>query len=133
MAWIPKEIEALLAADGKRRYEYFIHRVCATRKVWGLYADGWASLGDDDEKQKLILFWPHEVFATRFRTEAWQAYVPKAIELDAFLTRWIPGMKLEGVGPAIFPVGSGSAVLVTLEDLDANLRHELSEVHGEDV
>ena len=41
-------LEALLAADGKRRYEYFVHRVCDMDKIWGLHHNGWASLGDGD-------------------------------------------------------------------------------------
>jgi hypothetical protein len=132
MAWTPKEQEvaALLAADGARRYEYFIHRVCDTRKVWALYQDGWASLGDGE--QKLIPFWPHPVFATRFATGDWTGYSPREIELEAFLKQWIPGLATEGIEAAIFPNSAGSAVIVGLADLEANLRHELAESYGEE-
>lgn len=132
MTWIPreKEIDAMLSADGKRRYEYFVHRVCDTRKVWGLFNDGWASLGDGEKK--LIPFWPHQVFAERFKTTEWSSYTPRDIDLGVFLERWIPGMRAEGVGPAVFPNASGSAVIVSLDDLEANLRHELSESYGEE-
>lgn len=131
MAWIPKEkeIEAMLAADVKRRYEYFIHRVCDTRKVWSLYDGGWASLGDGTKK--LIPLWPHKTYAERFKKEGWNTYVPKEIELGVFLERWIPGMKADGVEPAVFPVGSGNSVVVSLADLEANLRHELADAYGE--
>ena len=40
-------------------------------------------------------------------------------------------MRKEGIGPAVFPVPSGSAILVSLDDLEANLRHELAEYHGD--
>ncbi|MBI5426634.1 MAG: DUF2750 domain-containing protein [Opitutae bacterium] len=132
MAWLPKEkeVEAMLGADGKKRYEYFIHRVCDTRKVWGLHDGGWASLGDGDKKW--IPFWPHEIYASRFRTADWSSYVPKEIELGAFLDRWLPGMRADGVAAAIFPVGPGSSVLVSLDDLEANLRHELSNSYEEE-
>lgn len=131
MPWIPKEkeIDALLAADAKRRYEYFIHRVCDTRKVWGLYSDGWASLGDGAEK--LIPFWPHQAYALRFQVGDWSTFEPREIELDDFLDHWIAGMRKNGVAPAIFPVGSGKAVVVTLDDLEANLRFQLAEAYGE--
>lgn len=133
MTWVPreKEIAALLAADGRPRYEYFIHRVCDTRRVWALYDDGWASLGDGDEK--LIPFWPHAVFAERFAVGEWVTYTPREIELDAFLSTWIPGLAAEGVQPAIFPNQEGKAIIITLADLEANLRHELSESYGEDA
>lgn len=132
MTWTPKEreIEAVLAADGKHRYEYFIHRVCDTRQVWGLYQDGWASLGDGSDK--LIPFWPHARFAERFATGGWERYVPREIELETFLARWIPGMQSEGIQAAIFPDAKGSAVIVRPADLEANLRHELAESYDED-
>lgn len=132
MTWVPKEkeIAAVLAADGRRRYEYFIHRVCDTRKVWGLYDEGWASLGDSTEK--LLPFWPHAVFAQRFALGEWKAYTPRAIELDAFLATWIPGLEIEGVQPAIFPNQEGRAVILSLADLEADLRRELADSHGED-
>lgn len=132
MAWIPKEkeVEAMLTAEGRRRYEYFIHRVCDTRKVWGLYDDGWASLSE--KEKRLIPLWPHETYAERFKNADWSSYTPKEIELGIFLEQWIPGMKAEGVDPAVFPVGTGSSVLVSLTDLEANLRHELAESYDED-
>lgn len=132
MAWIPreKEIGAMLAADGKRRYEYFIHRVCDTRKIWGLYDEGWASLGDGEKK--LIPLWPHAAYAERFKKAEWTSYAPREIELGVFLDRWIPGMKADGVQPAIFPIGTGNSVVVSLADLEAHLRHELAESYQEE-
>lgn len=126
-----KEFASVVAADAQHRFEYFVHRVCETKKVWTLYSEGWASF-EEDGKQ-MIPFWPHEQYAARFRSGEWAAYEPKSIELHEFLDRWIAGMKKEGVGPAIFPVESGSAILVGLDDLDANLRHELAEYYGEEV
>lgn len=132
MSWTlkDKELEAVLAADAQHRYEYFVHRVCETRNVWALYQEGWASLGDGDEK--LIPFWPHEKYAARFAIGDWESYAPKAIELEAFIGRWLPGMESEGIRPAIFPNLQGAAVVVSYADLDASLRHELAVVHGEE-
>ncbi len=120
----------MFAAEATRRYEYFIHRICDTRKVWGLYEKGWASLGDGGHK--LIPFWPHRVYAERFKGKDWSSYEPKEIDLRAFLDRWIPGMKREGTGAAIFPVASGSSVVVNLDDLEANIRHELADSYEEE-
>jgi hypothetical protein len=126
MPWIPNgnEIEGLLTADGKHRYEYFIKHVCASRKVWGLHSDGWATLGQGEKRY--FPLWPHEVYAERYRADDWQAYTPKAIDLERFLEMWIPGMKANGVEPAIFPVGAGDSIFVLLEELEANLRRELA-------
>ncbi len=127
MPWVPKdsEIEAMIGADGRRRYEYFIHRVGDTRRVWSLHADGWAALGDDEGK-KLFPLWPHRKYAERFKKEEWEGYTPQAIDLDPFIDEWLPKMKESGVSPAVFPVSSGASVVVTCEELQANLRDELS-------
>jgi hypothetical protein len=131
MAWVPndKEIEAVLAEGGKRRYNYFLQHVCDTREVWGLYGDGWAILSDGD--QKFVPFWPHEIYAAHFGKVGWSSYEPRAVDLDAFLERWIPKMIKDGVQPAIFPVGSGSSIIVRLEDLEIHLRHELTKHEDE--
>ena len=115
----------MVAADGKRRYEYFIHRVADTQRVWSLHADGWAALGDDEGK-KLFPLWPHEKYAERFKKEGFEAYEPRAIDLDLFVEEWLPKMKEAGVSPAVFPVATGASVVVSCDDLQANLRHELS-------
>ncbi len=127
MAWIlkEKEIEALLTADGKRRYEYFIHRVCETRKIWGLHDQGWASLADGDTK--LLPLWPHATYARKFKTRDWSKYEPAEIDLDDFLGLWVPRLKTDNIQPAIFPVGIGNAVIVTVDDLEADLRQELGD------
>lgn len=121
----PSEIEnaALLAASGAQRYAYFLRRVCASGKVWGLHCDGWAILGEGN--RRLLPLWPDEAFAEHFRQADLAAYAPKSIELSGFLDQWLPGMKAKGMEVAIFPVGSGDSVFVVLDELEANLRHGL--------
>jgi hypothetical protein len=133
MTWVPKdkEIEALLSADAKRRYEYFIRRVCETRKVWCLYDEGWASFSEGE--RKLMPFWPHETYAAHFKTGEWSSFLPQAIELEEFIKEWIPCLKKEGLSPAIFPASAGAGIVLDLEDLEADLRYELSETQGEDI
>jgi hypothetical protein len=131
MTWVPseREIASVLSADTRHRYEYFIHRVCEAKAVWALYQEGWASIGDEGGGQ-MIPFWPHQAFAAAFATGAWAGFEPRKIALDDFLQTWIPGMRQRGVEPAIFPVAAGNSAVVSLDDLDANLRHELDEVYG---
>ena len=118
-----KEVDSLLGADARHRYAYFIERVCEARKVWGLFNGGWATLCEGSDT--FIPFWPHPTYAERFRTGAWHAYQVKEIELSTFMERWIPGMKKDGIGPAIFPVSEGSLATISVDDLEANLRCEL--------
>lgn len=87
-------------------------------------------LGEGDKK--LIPLWPHEAYVERFREEDWALYEPKDIELGVFLECWIPDMKKAGAEPAIFPIASGISVVVSLDDLEADLRRELSDYYEEE-
>lgn len=133
MTWVPteKEIADVLRADGEHRLEYFIHRVCEARALWALFDDGWASYPDDDGTP-LILLWPHQVFAQPYAAGSWAAFTPRRIPLDEFLETWIDGMRRANTKPALFPVPSGNSIIVTLDELEAGLRQELSEVYGVD-
>lgn len=132
MSWVlkEKEISALLVAEGKRRYEYFIHRVCDTEQIWGLYDGGWAHMGDGENK--FLPLWPHEEYARRFALGEWSSYQPQEIELHEFLQDWLSDLTAKGVGVAIFPTAFAGAVTVSLADLEAHLRHELAEYYGEE-
>jgi len=131
MSWVPtdKEIADVLAADAGHRYEYFVHRVCETRAVWALYQDGWASV-TEDAGEPMIPFWPHAAFAAAFARGAWAGFEPRKIDLADFLETWIPGMRKQGVQPAVFPAPSSTSAVVSVEDLDRVLRHELDHVYG---
>jgi hypothetical protein len=131
MTWELSEKEriSVLAADSRHRYEYFIHRVCETKAVWALYNEGWASVGQDTG-ESLIPLWPHEAYAEAFAKTGWVGFTPRRIALDDFLKAWIPGMRKEGIQPAIFPVPDGNSAVLPLDDLDAHLRQELAEVYG---
>jgi len=133
MPWNPseREIASVIGADTGHRYEYWIHRVCETKAVWALYHEGWASVAGDDGQQ-MIPFWPHQAFANAFATGAWAGFEARKIDLHDFLETWIPGMRKQAIEPAIFPVTGGSSAIVTLDNLDANLLHELNEVYGID-
>ncbi len=85
-----KKIENILSMPINERYDYFIRKVAEFEELWGLYNDGWASLGGAD---KIVLpFWPEMEFAELCCTGQWQEYKPKAISVSDFMQKWIPGM-----------------------------------------
>jgi len=130
MSWIPKdrEIEALLSSDSKRRYEYFVRRVCDTQTVWGLYDEGWASIADE-AGEPLLALWPHPVYAKKLATDDWEAYQPAQIPLREFFDEWLPRLKKEKLMFAIFPIPQGGAIGISAEDLESSLRLECAEYY----
>ena len=119
-----KKIENLIKMTGKDRYQYFIRKVADFETVWSLFADGWA-MTSDDEGKKAIPFWPEKELTNLCASDAWEKYTPKQINLDHFLTKWLPGMKKDGVLLAIFPTPKNKGVLTQPNDLLSSLEEEL--------
>ena len=128
MTWRPtdKEIASVLQLDGPRRYSYWVKKVADQQEVWSLWQEsGWALAGDDQGRQ-LIPVWPHERFAGLCAHDIWAGYVPKRVELDVWIERWIPGMERDGRLVAVFPTPGDRGVAVEPAKLGDDLREELT-------
>jgi hypothetical protein len=127
MAWVPteKEIAAVLALEDAKRYTYFIKKVADQQVLWSLRTEGGWVLAGDDQGHELVPVWPHEKFAALCAKDEWAGAVPKSIELDAWLERWIPGMERDGKRVAIFPTPGNRGVAIEPARLGADLREEL--------
>ena len=58
----PKQMEAVLALSGVKRFEHFIKVIVDWREVWGLYQDGWA-LAEADDGIIVFPLWPAKEYA----------------------------------------------------------------------
>jgi hypothetical protein len=121
-----KEFAAVSRLDAVARYRYFLKRVADWREVWGLYEDGWMSL-HDDEQRLLLPLWPARRYAEAYRAEHWgQRAEARAIPLPELLEDWLPGLKRDGRGVAIFPVATAKeSIHPSLDDFERDLRKEL--------
>lgn len=127
MTWIPKEeeIKAVLMLDGEKRYTYCIKKMADEQQLWSLrHSDGWA-LSSDDAGHELLPVWPHEKFASLCANGAWADYHPVAIDIDAWLDRWIAGMEKDGKLVAVFPAPQDGGVAVEPRRMESDLRDEL--------
>lgn len=127
MAWTPtdKEIAAVLQLDGPARYSYWVKKIADQQVVWSLWhVEGWALAGDSDGRV-LVPVWPHETFAAMCARDVWAAYTPKAIDVTAWMERWIPGLQRDGRMVAVFPTTADRGVIVDPAVVYENLQHEL--------
>ena len=120
----PKQIEAVLALSGPKRYSHFIKRVADWEVVWSLYDDGWA-MAETDNGIQTVPFWPAEDYAILCSLDHWQGFKPKGIPLDEFMNDLLPSLKGDGVLPGIFPTPAGLSVTPTIEELLDDLNQEL--------
>jgi hypothetical protein len=129
MTWIPgdKEVKSVLALDSAKRYGYCVKKAADEERLWSLrQEDGWA-LASDDAGRELVPVWPHEKFALLCANGTWAGYQAKAIDLDAWLERWIPGIEKDARLIAVFPTPQHKGMAVGPRRFEADLCEELSQ------
>lgn len=122
----PSKVANVLNLDGQARHDYFVRKVADSQAIWGLEKSGWA-MAEDDNGVKVVPFWPEEDFAKMCATGTWKSYAPRKIDLEAFLTRWLPGMQRDGTKVAVFPKPDSQGVIVEPERLRETLVAEASQ------
>jgi hypothetical protein len=118
----PEKIRQVTQLPAPERYGYCVRKVADTQQVWGLHHDGWATAQADGKVA--IPFWPEAAFAQACASGEWEHFQPRAIALDDFLTKWLPGMESNDQLASVFPVPQGSASIAAPADLLADLREE---------
>ncbi|KVF68041.1 hypothetical protein WS75_30070 [Burkholderia sp. FL-7-2-10-S1-D7] len=121
----PKKIESVLRLDAQTRCDYFIRKVADFETVWGLFDTGWATASANGHIA--IPFWPEEDFADACASEEWKNFRAKAISLEEFLSRWLPGMDSDRRICAVFPAPGDKGLLVPPIDLMNLIKQELQQ------
>jgi len=122
-----KQLQAVLALSGAGRYSHFIKVAADQRKVWGLWNDGWA-LASTSEGTQVFPIWPADVYAEKCALENWSQYQPREIELDHLLGKMLPDFNQTEILVGVFPTPQSQGVTLSLNQLEADLRQELSRI-----
>ncbi|MDN2675521.1 DUF2750 domain-containing protein [Janthinobacterium sp. SUN033] len=118
----PDKFKQVAGLPSAERHAYFVRKVADTQEVWGLHHDGWATAQADGKVA--IPFWPEAAFAQACASGDWEHFQARAIGLDDFLAKWLPGMANNKQLAFVFPVPQGSASIAAPGDLLADLREE---------
>lgn len=124
----PKQIESVLALPGPKRYDHFIKVVADWESAWGLFQDGWALYGTDEEEQQVFPLWPAKEYAELCAVEDWGKFEPRAIPLVDLIDDLLPNLRNDDVLVAVFPTPTGKSIVVAADELLAHLRNELSKI-----
>jgi hypothetical protein len=120
-----KQIEAILKLPAPQRYDHFIKKVVGWRKLWGLFDDGWA-MSETSEGEPVFPLWPEREYAQLCATDIWSSYAPCEIELEEFLADLLPTLRQEGIHPGVFFVPDKGSIDIEIDQLEKDLRAELS-------
>jgi hypothetical protein len=119
-----KQISAVSALPGPKRYSHFVKVAADRARVWGLFSDGWA-LAANAEGEKTFPVWPEAEYAALCAVGEWAGYVPKEIEVHDFLDELVPMLQESGVRVSVFVLPSDKGVTPTVDELVRDLRAEL--------
>ncbi|MCB1880506.1 MAG: DUF2750 domain-containing protein [Gammaproteobacteria bacterium] len=119
-----KQIEAVTALPGQKRYEHFVKVVADWEEVWGLYQDGWA-LAATDDGQQVFLLWPAKEYAQLCASNEWTGYEPESFSLDDLMGELLPNLKNDGILPGVFYTPTDNGVTPTVDQLLSDLNEEL--------
>lgn len=112
------ELDAL---DDDERCERFVREVAGSGVVWGLYGETWAR-SDVAGKVEALPFWYRREHAARCLEGRWEGFVPRSIELDAFLEQWLVGMHEDGIVGVLVPTPGRCGAIVSPAELAESLR-----------
>lgn len=121
-----KQIDAVIALESTKRYRHFIKVIADTQEVWGLYKDGWALAGTEDN-QKVFPVWPAKKYAELCAENEWVGYEAEPFSLDDFMNELLPTLKDDEVLIGVFytPLDNGvtSEIGQVLKDLEFELEN----------
>ena len=121
-----KKIAALISMSADERLAYFVRKTADFEMLWGLFSDGWATSTNASDGVALPL-WPERELAQECATRTWDGYIAKQIPMHEFLTRWLPGLTLDGHSIAVFPTPIHPGSLVSPVELAGLLNGELQQ------
>ena len=127
MAWTPTKAEVanVINLDGASRYEYLLKKIADEEQIWGLWRDGW--MVADHAGTVCMPVWPHEVYATASVTDEWSGSRPKSIDVETFLSRWIPGLTKDGRMISAFQTDKNVGVIVSPDKFSTDLSRYLDQ------
>jgi len=112
----PDQLHSIYDMPAEQRYDYFIDQLITLKAAWGLCSDtGWLVLPDEDEEHLPV--WPHAQLASAWAAGDFSDCQPKAISLDDWLVKWLPGMKQDGLLAAVCPTADGDSIIVAADEL----------------
>ncbi|MEM9987343.1 MAG: DUF2750 domain-containing protein [Bacteroidota bacterium] len=115
--------DQVLALSPKEQYLYFVHKVVASKEVWGLYdeaREGWAMTKNEAGQERLPL-WPTVNFAEECRKDRWQATSPLPMDVEIFVRETLDELIDQQRGLSIFYLEGQGGLDIEPEQLRKDL------------
>lgn len=121
------QFDEVVSLTATQRYNHFVSKVTDWQVLWTLKgSDGYVLFGDN-EGNECIPVWPHHEYAAALANGEWSDSKPERLELEAFMTNWIPRMIKDNRKLAVFPTPDKKGVVVAPSQLQKDLQRELEQ------
>jgi hypothetical protein len=118
------QVVSLPAID---RYNHFVSKVADWQQLWTLKGhDGFVLFGDESN-QKCIPVWPHPDYAAALAQDSWSDCSPEELDLETFISKWLPSMLVDNRMVAVFPTPQQKGIIVNPLRLQKDLSAELEQ------
>ena len=120
-----EQIKAVLSLPPQKRYQHSIKQMVGWGKIWGLYNNGWALMGDEVDN-KYFPIWPAPDYAELCASDYWRDYKPKEIELEVFIDEILTDLKEKNIYLAVFTTPQEKGLTPTYDQFINDINFELS-------
>jgi len=121
------QFDRVVSLPAQERYAHFISKVADCQQLWTLKGpDGFVMFGDDSGQQ-CVPVWPHPDYAAALAKDSWSDCSPDELDLEAFMSRWIPGIAKDRYMVAVFPTPEEKGIVVDPRRLQEDLSAELEQ------
>ncbi len=122
--------ETVLSMPASKRYEYAVSESARRGEVWGLWGpEGWVWFRDR-EGRELYPLWPTRGSALEWDAGRQDGLVPKRMDLDYCLDRWVTAALNSGRMIAVFPVPGDPGMAVSPNRLFHDMKSEARYYEG---
>ena len=113
-----QDFDAVSGMSADDRFDHLVEQTVKREAIWALRSEkGLVIMSSDGEE--CLPVWPHPDFAAAWATGDWSDCEPFKVDLAAWVERWLPGMKNDGLFLAAFPVGEEETSVVAPDDMKA--------------
>jgi hypothetical protein len=112
-------IQAFYRSTSQARYDATVKQIRQTATLWTL-SDEQGCVIVDSGKERCLPIWPTQETAAAWATAEHASCQPMAVELSAFMDKWVTGMSQDGFDLAIAPSMAAECLVETPEQFALN-------------
>lgn len=124
----PKEFENIISLEPIERYNYFIKKIADSEKLYTLLDENGNYITSEIDGNMLFPLWSAVNFAETCKTQGWQNYLAKELDLDDFKNETMRMIAESNFLINVFPIYERTGFVVNLDEFTRDLNEELEKI-----